>query len=254
MNIRFTQRGFTLVELMVSITIAVFLIAGLVTLVGAMKRTSTTQSALSRLQDNERLAMSLITDVIQSAGYFPNPVVNTSLTSLPAAGVFTQAAQSVFGTGAGTAAATGDTITVRYLTAGTATPGSDGLINCGGSTNGTAATFVNEFNVAVVNNISYLQCKLTVNGGPLQTINLVSGVTNLQVYYGVQTNPSAGTFSVDAYLDAPAVTAGSYWPNVISVKVILYFQNPLFGQPGQTSQTISFMSVIGVMNKSGVTT
>jgi type IV pilus assembly protein PilW len=237
MNMRFTQRGFTLVELMVSITIAVFLIAGLVTLVGAMKRTSTTQSALSRLQDNERLAMSLITDVIQSAGYFPNPVVNTSLTSLPAAGVFTQAAQSVFGTGAGTAAATGDTITVRYLTAGTATPGSDGLINCGGSTNGTAATFVNEFNVAVVNNISYLQCKLTVNGGPLQTIN-----------------PSAGTFSIDAYLDAPAVTAGSYWPNVISVKVILYFQNPLFGQPGQTSQTISFMSVIGVMNKSGVTT
>ena len=52
MSMRTSHRGFTLIELMVAILIGLFLIGGLLTLVQAMKRTSTMQSGLSQLQDN----------------------------------------------------------------------------------------------------------------------------------------------------------------------------------------------------------
>ena len=51
------QRGFTLVELMIALLIALFLIGGLVTLVGAMKITFANQNGLSQLQESERMAM-----------------------------------------------------------------------------------------------------------------------------------------------------------------------------------------------------
>ena len=67
------QFGFTLIELMVAILIGLFLIGGLLTLVGAMKRTGGIQDNLTQMQDNERLAMTLLTDTVQSAGYYPDP-------------------------------------------------------------------------------------------------------------------------------------------------------------------------------------
>ena len=54
------QRGFTLIELMIAVLIALFLSAGLLTLVQAMKATAGVQSGLSQLQDSERMAMTLI--------------------------------------------------------------------------------------------------------------------------------------------------------------------------------------------------
>src|ERR1700690_3870566 len=77
---RSAMRGFTLVELMIAILIGLFLTAGLLTLVGAMKRTTTTQTSMSQLQDSERIAMSLIATVVETAGYFPNPAVNSATT------------------------------------------------------------------------------------------------------------------------------------------------------------------------------
>ena len=68
-------RGFTLVELLVSLLIGLFLLGGLLTLVQNNKRTFTTQNSLAQLQDGERLAMSVMTDVIQTAGYFPTRCV-----------------------------------------------------------------------------------------------------------------------------------------------------------------------------------
>ncbi len=67
------QGGYTLVELMIAVLIALFLLGGLVTLVMGTRRTSTTQSQLSQLQDSQRIAMMLMANVIQQAGYFPDP-------------------------------------------------------------------------------------------------------------------------------------------------------------------------------------
>ncbi len=249
-----TQRGFTLVELMIAVLIALFLIGGLLTLVQAMKSTSLNQNGLSQLQESERMAVTLMTDVIQSAGYFPNPLINTAASSFPVSAPFTTAGQTLFGSGNFTDAAPGNSITVRYQTNGTASATPDSIINCLGNTSGVAATFVNTFSVDLPT--ATLQCTLVVNGVASAPVPLISGVNSLQIYYGVQTNTAVGTNSIDAYLDAATVTAGNYWSNVKSVKITLTFVNPLFGQAGQTTvgQFITFTRIVDVMNKTGVTT
>lgn len=246
-----TQRGVTLVELMVSLTIGLFLVGGLLTLLGAMKSTSQSQSGLSQLQDNERIALTIMTDVIQQSGYYVNPVINTVTSSFPVvAGTFSTAGQYVVGSGLGTAAAPGDSITVRYNTAG-----GDGIMNCLGGTSAVAATFISTFSVSGNN----LQCTLTTitssaTTGPTAT-TIVTGVSDLIIYYGVQTNAGSGTTSADTYLDATSVSSGNYWSNVKSVQVKLSFVNPLAGEAGQTGKaTIPLTRVIALMATTGVNT
>jgi type IV pilus assembly protein PilW len=216
------------------------------TLVGAMKRTSTAQTGLSQLQDNERIAMSVITDIIQSAGYYPNPVANTPSTFFLATGTAPIFAAGQSLTGTGTYAAGGNTISSRFTTAG-----GDGVINCLGNTSATQQTYTNTLSIDANNN---LQCVLLIGTVAQTPVQLVSGVTNLQIYYGVHTNTSVSNNSVDTYLDAAGVTAGGYWNNVLSVKITLSFVHPLAGQPGQPAagSTIPFTRVITLMNKTGV--
>jgi type IV pilus assembly protein PilW len=248
-----TQRGFTLVELMIAVVIGLFLVGGLLTLVQAMKRTSVSQSGLSQLQENERMAMTLITDVIQSSGYFILNSANINNTANSSFGViapFTVPGQYIYGTGAFGGAANTVSITVRYMTTG-----SDGVINCNGGTSAVQATFVNTFSIDTVNN--NLRCQLTVNGGAPTTVALINGISNMQIRYGVQTNTSVSNNSIDTYLDATLVTD---WTVVKSVKITLTFINPMYGNaPGQTTggntlATIDFTRIIPVMSNTGIAT
>jgi type IV pilus assembly protein PilW len=237
-------RGFTFVEIMIAMALGLFLIGGLLTLVQAMRRTSTNQNGLSQLQDNERMAMQLITDVVQSTGYYVNPVLNTAAGEFPA-GTFGPAAFTVAGQGLVGNVGAPDIITVRYETAGTAV--GDNVIDCTGNAPTGAAKFVNQLTIA--NN--YLTCTLWLNGAQQAPVALVPGITNMTVLYGVQTGNGAATNSADTYLNAAQVTN---WTAVKSVQITLTFINPMFGQPGQTSPTVQFMRTIDVMNRTGVIT
>ncbi len=55
-------RGFTLVELMVTVAIALFLLGGLLTIVQTVRRANMSQQALAQLQDEQRFALTVITD------------------------------------------------------------------------------------------------------------------------------------------------------------------------------------------------
>ena len=232
------QRGFTLVELMVTVAIALFLLYGLVTIVQNFRRTSLDQQSLAQLQDQQRFAMTVLTDVIQSGGYFPDPTAWTPATSLPAAAPFGQG-QPFFGTHS--AAAPGDTIGVRYRT-----KLNDGVINCTGGTN-TAFNpdhlYINSFSVLG----GQLQCSLD-GAAP---VPLVSGVTNLTVYYGVKRNFAVTDYNVDTYLTANQML-NTDWDNISSVRVILTFTNPLYKGPGGGQQpTVTFDRVVQVMARAG---
>jgi len=265
------HRGFTIVELMIALLIAVLLMGGLVTMVQAMRRAFNAQSGLSQLQDDQRMAMMFLTSTIQAAGYYTLPATsgNSAALSLPVQGVFASAGQAVYGTGKWNDSPLQNTITVRYMTAG-----GDGITNCAGGVSLVAATFVNTLSI---DNSGNLNCTVTtiiagVASAPQitpiitgSTLNgtLVKGVVGMQIYYGVQTLMANPT-SVDTYLDGyTANTAPSYWMaavstgtvgNVISVKVTLTFKNPLYGQPGQNTQNIAFTRIINVMNKTGAST
>lgn len=250
------QGGFTLVELMVTVAIALFLIGGLLTVLQNVRGAYNSQQLLSQLQDQQRFSLTVLSDVIQAGGYFPDATAWQPTTSLPAStanGTYVTG-QAFFGTRVG--GTTPDTIDVRYRTAP-----NDGVILCDGSTNTTGATrvYVNQFTVAN----GALQCQLfdgttgaAIDAAPVQ---LVNGVSNLVVYYGVKRNAVPVDYNIDTYLTADQMntnngTTGNDWTNISSVLVRLSFANPLFGQPGQAGvqpQTINLERVIEVMSRAG---
>ena len=243
-------RGFTLIELMVTVAIAMFLLGGLVTIVQNLRITYSNQQALAQLQDQQRFAMTVITDVIQAAGYFPNATSYTDATSLTASAPFGQG-QAFAGTHPGGAAS--DTLGVRYRTAI-----NDGVILCDGSTNTTVAPdnlYANQFTVVppAGNVPGQLFCQLNANAA----VALVTGIQSMTIYYGVKRDAATDDYNVDTYLTAdqmnPAGPLGSDWANISSVRVVLVFVNPLYPQATQP-QFITFERVVEVMGRAGVHT
>lgn len=229
-------RGFTLVELMIAVAIALFLIGGILTLVQSTRNAFATQNALSQFQDNERLTMTFMAEVIESAGYFPSPQTYTVGAVLPPNALFPVAGQSVIGT-------PGDTITVRF---GAAL--NDNVFACNGTQNlGVAPydVFTSQFYVDNVN--QRLMCTASNLGGPSPPVPLVNNVTNLTAVYGVKRSPADTQSCTDTYLTTAQMLA-SDWPNVCSVTVTVTFLNPL----GAALPPVTITRVIAVMNTAGV--
>jgi type IV pilus assembly protein PilW len=260
------QRGFSLVELSIAMLIALFLLGGLVTLVMGTRRTSATQTALGQLQDNQRIAMTLIANVVQKAGYFPNPVTQqlSSFNAETLSGV-TMAASQVLG-GTHLAVSPGDRLAVRFYTPST-DPNST-VINCAGQSNPAASSapnpnlwYTNVFRVATVNGTKWLQCQTRSSGaGTVLTVNLIPNVTSISVLYGVSAAAAGNDYSVVQYLNAGQMTATN-WLNVTALKVTLTFLLPAYGTTGgqmmsssAPNSTQTIQRVIPVMSRAGVDT
>jgi len=259
---RHRQGGFSLVELSVAMVIALFLVAGLFTLEQSTRKTSSQQTQLAQLQDNERLAMTIMTDVIQNAGFFADPSTSTAVGSLPTAPAptfFQTAGQAVYGTTTGGL----DSIYVQYMSEGSRT---DGLILCNGQPTTDVAignpgiAYINQFSIQQDPTTKVWQLACTVSTNIASTVTaltatpvvLVEGIEKLQILYGLATAGTNGN-SVDTYWTATQIAADittNRWLQVSSVKVVLTFTNPLKGQAGQAN-TINFERVIGIMNRTG---
>lgn len=250
------QHGLGLVEILVAMAIALFLLGGLFTIFETTRQTYSAQQGLAGLQDNERLAMTLVSSVIESAGYYPTPqpptVIPNAGTALPAQNAASAPLPVNFAPGQaifGGAVNGQDAVIVRYVAA----PGSS-VMSCLGDTNPSAATS----NVIYLNTYSMngnnLQCSTSTagNGAASQTQTLVGsnlagtleadGVTQMRLLYGLDTN---GGGSANQYVTAASVTN---WMNVKSVKLTLTFTNPLAGQPGQPA-TVDFTRVIDILGQ-----
>lgn len=236
------QTGFSLVELMVAITIALFIALGLSVLYMNMKTTFNSQDQMSQLQDGQRLAATMLTTTVQSAAYFPNPLATTLVVALPTTtvpnldGTTFAAGQGISGTSSATASGS-DTVDVRYQTAT-----GDGLMNCRGGTNtsGAAQIWVNSF---AVNANNELTC--AVNGGT--PVALVGNVAQMTVLYGVDTDGDGFT---DTYLSAATVTSANLWANVHTAQFTLNFLNPLAAQTGAAATLPNpWVQTISLMNK-----
>jgi type IV pilus assembly protein PilW len=257
------ERGFTLIELMVTVTIALFLLFGLATIVEDVRRENVNQQALAQLQDQQRFAMTVLTDVIQAGGYYPSATGQTQGSALgaaagPVAGQIAMVPGQAFDGfhSVGGYPTTPDNLTVRFMTSG-----GDGVIMCDGSTNtaapGTDALETNVFTVVppAGNVPGQLLCAL--NGNP--AVALVNGVQSLEVFYGVNRNAPTVNYNVDTYLTADQMNAllpaGGDWMNISSVRIVLTFTNPLCPTAGtcQAGQlpTVTFERVVQVMARAG---
>jgi type IV pilus assembly protein PilW len=231
------ERGYSMIELSVALVVALFLLQGLFTILQNTRNASTNQDQLARLQDEQRMSMTMLTDVIQQAGYYPGAQTIDATTALPASTKFTTAGQYVTG---GTNGTYGDTVSVRYQG-----DSSGSVLDCLGTVIGAGTTEEMTFSVTKQGN-QPLGLYCSVNGGT--PLPLIPNVTKMTVTYGVD---SSGTTSTNAYLTAAQVGAGTFWNNVLSVKVNLLFGNPLYLQPGQTKQNLPFNRVIAILSKTG---
>jgi type IV pilus assembly protein PilW len=231
-----SQRGLSLIELMVAILIALFLIGGVIAVEQGVNMSYSQQNGLSQLQDEQRFAMSVLASVIGTAGYYPNPTTNSQVTALPATGNFV-AGQAIYAPSSNPTPPY-DSIYVRYMTAA-----GDGVNLCDGSAAGN--TVYTSWLYVAPDPVSGDDLYCSLNGGT--AVALVNGVTNMTIIYGVATGSDN---NVTEYLNAQEVTAGSYWPDVTSVQVALRFLNPLWGQPGQ-QEWVTFTRVIAVMGRVG---
>ena len=252
------MRGFTLVELMVTVAIAMFLLFGLTTIVQNVRQTNLNQQALAQLQDQQRFALTVITDVVQNGGYFPDATLY-SASSLPLIGNFVQGQAFYSPPGAAYYPGVGDTLSVRYLTGNDKFGNNDGVMLCDGSTNTAQLPFHVYTNVlsvlqAVPPAIGGLYCQVDNLGASAAApgVLIVPGVVSMKVYYGVKRDNALTDYNTDTYLTAAGMLPAD-WTAISSVRVVLWFTNPLAGQPGQPA-TIVFERVIEVMGRGGVHT
>ena len=271
---RVRQGGYSLVELMVAIVIALFLIAGVIVIEQSVHNSYADRSGLAKLDDDERFTMTLLTDIVQTAGYYPDPATTSQVTALPAqtttagnsaADALTFAAgQTVYGlhktTSVGGTVYSLDTLAVRFMT----TSG-DGIPLCDGSTNtsGADVVYTNYFYIQTAPDPdpskppdSFLYCDLQAGGTWNAPVQLVKNVEYMQISYGLHVPSASGTGttgdnSVNAYIPA-ADMLPSYWSEVTAVRIHVTFVNPLQNEAGQP-QMVTFTKVIDLMSRAGGT-
>lgn len=128
------QRGFTLVELLVTVTLGLLVIAGIGQIYTAAKRSYDIQTSLARLQDAGRYAVDVITQDVRRAGYWGLTNMRANPNGIPTGEVAPpnntcngnawgrMVKQSIFGINDGTGNYTciasawrrGDVLSVRY--------------------------------------------------------------------------------------------------------------------------------------------
>jgi type IV pilus assembly protein PilW len=232
------QKGIGLIELMIALTISLFLMIGLGTAYFGMRQNSTARSSLSQLQDQQRTAMNLIAGAIQQAGYFPDPLVRTNVLAFPLVPSTAFAANAAGAPVAGT----NTSFSVRYVTDASPVP----IVTCKGMSNGTVATppYTTYIDTYSVSN-GTLNCNQAINGVAQPAQSLVAGVSGMTVLFGVDVN---GDGSAYQYQSASAITANTTdWNLVKSARVTLTFNvnNAVTGQAGTTVFTRTF----ALMNK-----
>ena len=197
-------------------TIGLFLALAVAVSFGSTRSAFLSQGQLGELQDQTRLAFSMLTTSIENAGYYPDALNDNAFTALPADNsIGTLAAGQ--GVWSGLQASGSDRLVTRYLSGG-----GDGLMDCLGGVYAARTLIVNDFSV---NAGGELQC--SVNGAA--AVTLAARVTGFSVQYGVDTDSDA---AIDRYLASSSMTA-ALRPTTRVLRITLTFENPMAGQPGQ---------------------
>ncbi|MCE7915616.1 MAG: prepilin-type N-terminal cleavage/methylation domain-containing protein [Nitrosomonas sp. PRO4] len=192
------QLGFTLVEMMIAMTIGLVLLLVIGTIFASSQQVFREQEDNARLQESGRYALEIIGRNIKQAGHVEVPFTGFKV-------AFT--GMAISGTNGDSGVA--DTITVQY----------EGALNdndCEGTGVTIAGRIIqNHFNIDAAN--AELQCAgqisdtPTAPGTPPTGQVLLSNVEDLQILYGIDTD---GDQSVDQYVELPID-----WDQVITARV-----------------------------------
>jgi type IV pilus assembly protein PilW len=198
------QRGFTLVELMIALTISLILLLVIGTVFSSSRQAFRVQEDNARIQESGRFALEILGRSIKQAGYADVPFTG-----------FKVAFAGIPITGTNGAAGAPDTLTVQY----------DGVVGDRECTNGTPVTAAD---VTAGNNIIQAYFNLDVANAQLRCAGqiaatpgvpapppagsvLLDNVEDMQILYGVDTT---GDQSANQYIAVPPD-----WNQVVTARV-----------------------------------
>lgn len=215
------ESGFSLIELMVAMTLGLILTVIIGNVFVGAKESYRTSEDLGRLQENARFAVTHLGRIIRMASYVSNPA---NITATRAA-IFPPAARALTGTeGGGTVS---DDITVRYQ--GSGTPADGSVFDCLGNAIQDTDVAVARFHIAPSTDGSGETSLFCANTGTVAGLvvntdtELVTGVENMQILYGEDTD---GDGTANRYLDQTLV---ANFDSVVSVRIALLLRtrNPV---------------------------
>ncbi|OEC38817.1 hypothetical protein A7D27_20585 [Pseudomonas sp. 1D4] len=209
------QRGLSLVELMIGLTLGLILLLGIIQVFISSKQTFATNDAMAKLQENGRFALEFITQSARQAGYTspgstldrPFPVERT------VCGVGNSGNNPCAVNGSGNGA---DVVGFTFEP-----PIIDGAKrDCAGAVVPDNNLVVNTFYIIPAdadNPTAALGCKSfnrTTNAALSAGQRLIDGIDSLQVLYGITTGGNSQ--SVNQYVSADRV---SNWGKVVAVRI-----------------------------------
>ena len=190
------NRGFTLMELLIAMTLGLMMMMVVMKLYSGAKHSYLLQDGLTRVQEDGRIAINLITKEVRKAG-FRKPVWND-----PGLGYAPLTAASING-----ADGANDTLQIMYMDA----LDCRGLINANFDPDTTEARALYKRVTFAVDNADNLlwTCEYGPNPGGLvaQVSNqvVIDGVESFEVLYGIDTN-FPPNFSINAWTTADNIT------------------------------------------------
>jgi type IV pilus assembly protein PilW len=224
---RIRQHGFTMVELMVAMTLGLLIVLVVAQVFLSSKDSYTAVEQLSRLQENARYSLGQMARVIRTAGYITDPNASRGT-------VFPSTAMAVDGTEGVSGAS--DSITVRFQ--GSGTPTADGTaLDCLGNQIAGGNVSVNRYYVATgANGSNSLFCDNTGSVGPAAAaVELVPNVQNMQVLYGEDTNADS---AANYYVNRTSVVTAD---NIVSVRISILFSSNDFVASAADTKTYSLL-------------
>jgi len=211
------SQGFTLVEIMLAITLSLILIAGVVQVYLSSKTSFLMQNQLARIQENERISMDFLQRDISQAG-FNIPLGQQKIT-------VTEGANGA-----------SDSIIVRYAS----------NTDCLGQA--TAGIAVNEYFIetdALGNSLNRLMCR--GNGNPNVPQPIADGINSMQILLGENSIDNGSTIyakqlpSADRYVNVGNVANLN---QVVSVRLALLIQSEQAIREQNTAQTFTLLDTV----------
>ena len=237
-NVIDAQKGFSLIELLITMVIGLFLLSGIASSYISSKKASVNRSQISILEDNGRLALEIISKSLQHTGHAPNlllekpfieDLANVVADTCPD-GTVNVVDTGIFKVSADNDALGQDTIGVVFY-------GNDNIFtDCAGNTMnavvpvGCRLSPLPNVNTApesskIYNSFYVDDVKKTLECAGSRSaagVTIADGVENIQFLYGVDNN-SDGT--VDRYVNATEINATATdsidWSSVITIQTAI---------------------------------
>lgn len=226
MRSRKTQRGFGLVELMISLVIGLLLLGGILEILLGNRESFQAQQRQAALQENSRLSSFLLSNTLSLAGFHIDGLKDENQ-------VF-KTADVIEATEGGNSDKP-DSIRIRFQ-------GQGEQHDCLGQAVGTAsARAISDSEFFVDVDDKELQCRVYNPDGTVKnTQPLVNNVENMQIEYGLDTT---GDGSVDRYLQANNVAYDQRQVRSIRVQLLLASPGDVLLQP--TAQSYALLDTDG---------